>query len=164
MRIPIGRIKDVETHDLIATEVGPVEPDDLRDLAPDWKFDWRSAVAGIEVFKLIDPTAADAILGLLAIRRHDNYVEVTLLESLPGSVGRTKKFVGIPGSLFAFAAQLSFAIGGEGFIAIEAKTNLIEHFRSLYGFERVGQSQRMILDTESAANLISQFGGRTTDA
>ena len=61
-----------------------------------------------------------------SLRRQNNYIEVTLLESRPHSVGRTTKFVGIPGSLFAFAA-LSFAIGREGFTVVEAKTNLIEH-------------------------------------
>ena len=69
------------------------------------------------------------ILGLLALRRHENYVEdLTLLESDPRDVGRSKRFRGIPGSLFAFAAQLSFEIGGEGFIAIDARTELIEHY------------------------------------
>jgi hypothetical protein len=156
-------IEDVETRRVIATEVRPVEPDDLRSLGTGWRFNCQSAVGDVEVFKLIDPVAPDSIHGRIALRRHDNYVEVTLLEAHSQSIGRTKKFLGISGSLFAFAAQLSFAIGGEGFIAIEAKTNLIEHFRSLYGFERVGQSQRMILDNEAAANLINQFGGRMAD-
>ena len=129
-------------------------------MGPGWRFDWRDAVESVEVFKLIDPAAPDAILGLLALRRHENYVEVTLLESHPQNVGRTKRFRGIAGSLFAFAAQLSFAIGGEGFIAIDAKTELIEHFQRVYGFERLGHSQRMILTTGAAARLIGQYGGR----
>src|SRR5207244_5236604 len=111
----------------------PGRPDDVRELGAGWRFDWRAAVESAQVFKLIDPAAPDAILGLLALRRHENYVEVTLLESHPQNVGRTKRFRGIPGSLFAFAAQLSFAIGGEGFIAIDAKTELIEHFQPVYG-------------------------------
>jgi hypothetical protein len=69
-------------------------------------------------------------------------------------------FRGIPGSLLAFAAQLSFAIGGEGFIAIDAKNELIEHYQRVYGFERLGHSQRMILTTGAAARLISRYGGR----
>jgi hypothetical protein len=122
-------IEHVETGRIITTEVRPVEPDDFQRLGPGWRFDWRDAVESMEVFKLIDPAAPGAILGLLALRRHENYVEVTLLESHPQNVGRTKRFRGIPGSLFAFAAQLSFAIGGEGFIAIDAKTELIEHYQ-----------------------------------
>ena len=151
-------IEDVETGRLITTDVYPVEPDDLKHLGPAWRFDWRAAIENGEVFKLIDPVAPDAVLGLLALRRHQNYVEVTLLESHPQNVGRTKKFRGIPGSLFAFAAQLSFEIGGEGFIAIDAKTELVEYYQRVYGFERLGHSQRMILTTEASVRLISQYG------
>lgn len=158
--IGIGMIEEVETGRLIATEVRPVEPDDFRALGPGWRFDWRTAVKAAEVFKLLNPTAPNEILGLLALKRRRNYVEVTLLESHPQHVGKTKKLRGIPGSLFAFAAELSFAIGGEGFITIDAKTELIEHYRRVYGFERVGNSQRMFLDTEPAMALITQYGGR----
>ena len=64
--------------------------------------------------------------------------------------------------MFAFAARLSFEIGGDGFIAIDAKTELIEHYQRAYGFERLGHSQRMILTTGAAARLIDQYGGRTS--
>jgi hypothetical protein len=86
---------------------------------------------------------------------------VTLLESHPQNVGRTKKFRGIAGSLFAFAVQLSFELGGDRFIAIDAKTELLEHYQLTYGFERLGHSQRMILTTGAAARLIGRYGGRS---
>jgi hypothetical protein len=152
-------IEDVETHRFIATEVRPAGQDDLRHLGPGWKFDWRAEVAVAEVFKLVDPRASDAILGLLGLRRCTNYVEVPHLESHPRYVGKSKKLRGIPGSLLAYAARLSFAIGRDGFISIDAKTNLIEHFQKDYGFQRIGQSQRMFLDSEAAAKLISQYEG-----
>jgi hypothetical protein len=153
-------IEEVKTGRIVTTDVRPVEPADFQHRGLSWRFDWRTAVESEEVFKLIDPAVPDSILGLVALRRHENYVEVTLLESHPQNVGRTKRFRGIPGSLFAFAAQISFAIGGEGFIAIEAKTELIAHYQRAYGFERVGHSQRMILTTEAASRLIVQYGGR----
>src|SRR4051794_23567803 len=95
-RIVIGMIEDVETGRLIAKEVRPVEPDDFRDLGSGWRFEWRAAVESAEVFKLIDPMAPDQILGLLALRRHKNYVDVTLLESHPEHVGKSQRFRGIP--------------------------------------------------------------------
>jgi hypothetical protein len=94
------------------------------------------------------------------LRRHENYVEVTLLESHPENIGQSKRFRGIPGSLFAFAARLSFELGGEGFISIDAKTGLMQHLRDHYGFVNVGHSQRMILTTGAAARLIEIYGGR----
>jgi hypothetical protein len=36
----------------------------------------------------------------------------------------------------------------------------IEHDQRVYGFERLGRSQRMILTSGPAARLISQYGGR----
>jgi hypothetical protein len=156
-------IEDVKTGRLITTDVLPVEPDDVRGLGLDWRFDWRAAVEREEVFKLIDPIVPDEILGLLALERRENYVEVTLLESSPQNVGRNKGFRGIAGSLFAFAARLSFELGGEGFIAIDAKNELLDHYRLTYGFERIGRSQRMILSTVAAARLIGKYGGRPSD-
>lgn len=153
-------IEDVATGRRITTNVLPIESDNLRGLGSDWRLNWRASVESMEVFKLIDPAAPDAILGLLALKRCENYVEVTLLESHPRNVGPTKRFQGVAGSLLAFAAQLSFQLGGDGFIAIDAKTELVEHYERVYGFKRIGRSQRMILDTQDAARLIAQYGGR----
>ncbi len=163
LRSGTSMIEEAETGPLVETDVRPVEADDLLRLEPGWRFDWRDLVKSEEIFKLIDPEAPDAILGLLALTRNENFVEVTLLESNPRNVGRKKKLRGVPGSLLAFAAQLSFNIGGDGFIAIVAKTELIEHYQRVYGFERVAQSQRMILTTVAAARLIAQYRGRQTD-
>lgn len=155
-------IEDVETGRFLMTVVLPVEPNDFRRLGPGWRFDWRVAVEDSEVFKLVDPTESGVVLGLLGLRRHVDHVEVILLESHPRNVGKTKKYKGIPGSLLAFAAQLSFAIGGEGFLAIDAKTELIEHYRDSYGFDRIGRGSRMVLTTANAARLIERHVGRPT--
>jgi hypothetical protein len=153
-------IEDVKTGRLITTEVRPVEARDLDGLGQGWRFDWSGEGRTREVFKLIDPATPEAILGLLALNRCKKYVEVTLLESHPEHVGRTKRFGGIAGSLLAFAARLSFELGGEGFISILAKTELIEHYRDTYGFQRVGNSQGMILAPRDAARLIERYCGR----
>ena len=151
-------IEEVATGRVIATEVHPVEPADLQRLDPGWRFDWRTALESMEVFKLIDPKAPGTILGLLAVRRCDTYVEVTVLECHSHSVGRAKRFRGIAGSLLAFAAELSFRIGGDGFLVIDAKSELLEHYERTYGFQRIGHSQRMVLATGAAARLIGEYG------
>jgi hypothetical protein len=43
---------------------------------------------------------------------------------------------------------------------IDAKSELVEHYQRVYGFARLGNSQRMILTTGAAARLIDQYGGR----
>jgi hypothetical protein len=159
-RTSIGMIEEVVTGLVISTEVRPVEPNDFRRLDSGWRFNWLAAVESAEVFKLVDPSAPGFIFGLLSLRRCKGYIEVTLVESHPLSVGQHKRFRGIAGSLFAFAAQLSFELGGEGFIVIDAKTELFEHYNRTYGFERLGHSQRMILTTGPAARLIQEYAGR----
>jgi hypothetical protein len=154
-------IEEVATGRVIATEVHPVERADFQRLGSGWRFDWRTALESMEVFKLIDPTAPGAILGLLALRRFASYVEVTLMESHSQNVGRAKRFRGIAGSLLAFAAELSFKIGGDGFLVLDAKTELLEHYERTYGFQRIGHSQRMVLATGAAVKLIGEYGGRS---
>lgn len=155
-------IEDVQSGRLIQTVVQPVERGELQDLGSGWRFDWLAEAAKGEangkVFKLIDPEKPDVVLGLMALRPCTNYLEVTLLENNPENVGSNRHFRGIAGSLLAFAAQLSFQLGGEGFIAIDAKTELIEHYHSTYGFVRLGSSHRMVLGTRHAAKLIEVYG------
>jgi hypothetical protein len=156
-------IEDVVTGRVIGTEVRPVRSGDLRELGRGWRFDWRVAVENMEVFKLVDPTIPQVILGLLGLTRCPNYVELPLVESHASHVGPSKRLRGIPGSLFAFAAQLSFELGGEGFLALDAKSELIEHFQRTYGFQRVGHSRSMVLATGAAARLIDLYGRSSTD-
>jgi hypothetical protein len=154
-------IEEVRTGRRIGTSVRPVEARDFRGLRVGWKFDWAIAATSMRVFKLVDPTDPDGILGLMALEQRENYVEVGLLECSAENVGQNKRFRGIAGSLFAFAAHLSFEIGAQGFITIEAKSELVDHFKQTYGFERVGNSQRMILGTLPASRLIATYGSST---
>lgn len=155
-------IEDIETGRFLETEVLPAGPKDLRHPGRNWRFDWRAAAKDSEVFKLVDPANPETVLGLLGLRRHSDHVEVTLLESDPRHVGKAKKYRGIPGGLLAFAAQLSFANGSGGYLAMTAKTELVEHYRDVYGFEKIGRGGRMVLDTVNAAKLIGQYAGRPT--
>ena len=155
-------IEDIETGRQIATDILPVDPGDIMTLGPGWNFDWSIEIADHEVYKLIDPANPGGTLGLIAIDRCDKHIEIILLESSPPNVGRSKRFGGIAGSLIAFAAQISFKIGGEGFLALDAKTELIEHYRRAYGFERVGR-RRMILATDASILLVRKYVRRDFD-
>ena len=149
-------IEDTRTGQLVAADILPVDPEDIE-FVTGWRFDWRAEVAEAEVFKLVGEVKPAEILGLMSVLRRQGYIEVRLLESAPGNVGRLKRWRGIAGNLLAFAAQLSFASGGEGFVLLVAKTELINHYQTLYGFVRHGHSQKMVLDTLAAMNLIKAF-------
>ena len=51
---------------------------------------------------------------LLASSRHENSVEMTLVESHPKNVGPTERFRAIPSSLFAFAARFLSRLAEKG--------------------------------------------------
>jgi hypothetical protein len=150
-------IEGTWTGQIVDTEVLPVDNADIESLEPGWGFDWPSEVVATEVFKLVIAGKPLEILGLMSLSRCPMYIYVPLLESAPGNVGREKRWSGVAGSLLAFAARLSFATGGEGFVSLLAKTDLMEHFREFYGFTRQGRGQTMVLDTTAAARLIATF-------
>lgn len=59
----------------------------------------------------------------------------------------------------ATAAKLSFELGNEGFVVFEAKTALIEHYEKTLSARRIGNSQRMFLDTTAASRLLEVYFG-----
>ena len=131
-------IVNVRTGERLATVILPVGQDELRPRGSDWRFDWRSTMKTSEVYRLVEPARSDVTLGLIGLRKFpDQFVEVDLLEVNSRDVGFQKEWDGIAGSLLAFAALQSFRIGGEGYVAIYAKTELLDHYETKYGFQRV---------------------------
>ncbi len=78
------------------------------------------------------------VQGLTSLEPADGFVLVHLLESAPHNVGQNKLFRGVAGNLFAFACARSFAMKFDGYVAFEAKTELIEHYRISLGAEQIG--------------------------
>ncbi len=153
-------VVEVAARRRLEVEARPIDAEDLRGLGRDWKFDWTRRVRKAEVFKLIAPESPETVLGLVALVRRTDHVEVALLESRPDSVGDGKRFDGIAGCLLASAVRLSLRLGFDGCLALDAKTRLIKTFERDYGFSRLGQSQRMILEPLAAAALVARHERR----
>lgn len=100
---------------------------------------------------------SSAVQGLVSLEPAEGFVLVHLLEGAPHNVGREKLLRGVAGNLFAFACARSFALKFDGYVAFEAKTDLIEHYRISLGAEQVGSSSRMIIATENALRLVEQY-------
>lgn len=157
-------IENVRTGERIKPIVRPVRPAELQPGERGWRFDWLQASKAAKVYALIDPRQPGVPLGRIALSLfEDQHVEIDLLEVNARDVGRTGSWRGIAGSLIAYAAQVSVVIGGEGFVALYAKTELLAHDETKYGFRRVGQSLRMILDPMAAAKLVNFYWGTLTD-
>ena len=156
------------TSSIVHQSSGQVFPTTIAaygDLAPNqraalvrWRFDWSVEVArtGRDVVALL-AGASDIVQGLMSMETAKGFILVHLLESAPHNVGQNKLYRGIPGNLFAYASSRSFALGFDGFVAFEAKTELIEHYKLSLGAEQVGSSSRMIIAMPSALELVKQY-------
>lgn len=141
----------------IATEVLPASAADIRPIGRGRRFDWRSTVEDSEAYKLVSIEDPGMILGLIALKRAIGFVEVVNLEVTPSSVGAGKRYERVAGNLLASSVRLSFSLGNAGFLRLIARTSLIEHYRTTYGFSRQGHSQVMILETGAATRALEAY-------
>ncbi|WP_396193491.1 hypothetical protein [Flavobacterium sp.] len=96
------------------------------------------------------------IQGLLSITIEQDHIYMNLLESYPFNIGKNKLYEGVAGNLVAFACKVSFQKGYDGFVAFNAKTNLIKHYEENLGAYHF-KGQRMIIETESATKLVRKY-------
>jgi hypothetical protein len=146
--------------DSFRTEISLVTKSDLKTIAKTkgWLFDWKYEVNQVdrEVYKLTILNNTDIVQGLISLAIKTDHVYMYLLESAPFNIGKEKIYVGIPGNLVAFACKLSFQRGGEGFVAFESKTKLINHYIiSLEAYHFGGQL--MVIDTIGAKRLVDKY-------
>ena len=79
-----------------------------------------------------------------------------LIESAKLNKNNGKTYLGVPGNLVAYACKVSVDKGYQGFLAFDAKTELIKHYQeSLYATHFRGL--RMFIETKAALKLISQY-------
>ena len=85
-----------------------------------------------------------------------DHVYIHLLESAPYNIGKGKIYEWIPGNLAAFACNLSFQSGGEGFVTFHSKTVLVDHYIKTLGAHHI-RGQLMIINSEAARRLIDKY-------
>lgn len=79
-----------------------------------------------------------------------------LIESAKFNKGKHKIYAGVPGNLVAFACQMSFDNGYEGFLAFDAKTSLIRHYQETLHVTHY-KGTKMFIETPAALRLINQY-------
>lgn len=146
--------------DSFQTEVSRLTSLDLKTVIKKngWNFDWKIEFNDIqkEVYKLTIVNNSKIIQGLLSITIEQDHIYINLLESSPFNIGKNKLYEGVAGNLVAFACKVSFQKGYDGFVAFNAKTNLIKHYEENLGaYHFKGQS--MIIETEAATKLVRKY-------
>ncbi len=79
-----------------------------------------------------------------------------LLETAPFNRGRNKLYQGVAGNLVAYACQVSFKHGFDGYLSFTAKTKLIDHYIKTLDAYHFG-GHLMILNTSAANKLIDKY-------
>jgi hypothetical protein len=153
-------IQNTISGDSFATEIARLTKADLKQLTKKtgWNFNWKKELDDNikEVYKLIIASSPQVIQGLLSLTIEPDHVFLNLVESAPFNIGKNKLYEGVAGNLVAFACQLSFQRGFDGFVAFDAKTKLIPHYEKTLGAVHF-RGQRMIIPTHAAQILIDKY-------
>lgn len=120
-----------------------------------FEFDW-SKEADSELYRL-ELRKSGEILGLMALKFHfiELRVEISLLELSKNNVGRKKQYENVAGILIASACKISFKLGFFGFVSLIPKTQLIEHYKTKYGFDQFGR--QLAVDLKNSELLIEKY-------
>lgn len=152
-------VENALTFEVFDTQVNRLSTDDTKQIKKsEWQFNWVKELQDKtkEVYKLTTKNNPGIILGLLSIHDYHDHIFMHLIESSSFNKGKNKVYLGVPGNLVAYACKISFDKGYDGYVAFDAKTALINHYKQTLGATHF-KGQRMYIDTLAAANLISKY-------
>ena len=123
-----------------------------------WQFNWHEQLKLIDrvVYKLVIKNNPQIIQGLISLGDLGDHIYMHLIESAKFNKGKSKIYTGVPGNLVAFACKLSFDKGYEGYLAFDAKTILVQHYKETL-FATHFKGTKMIIETLAANRLINQY-------
>ena len=103
----------------------------------------------------------DMIQGLVSAEVIRGAVYVRLVESAPHNLGKSKKYDGVGGHLFAIAVKLSYSMGFGGYVFFDTKNEeLVKHYSEKLGANRVLtriHEYRMEIDEYNAVKLLENY-------
>ena len=122
----------------------------------DYLFDWNLERYN-EVYKLTLKSSMDEVLGLISIVDYpdEKRIDINLLELRKDQTGKKKKIDSIAGCLISLAIQIAFEKGYNGFVTLEPKKQLRDHYQRKYGFIDAGYL--VVIDGQAAIDLMSKY-------
>jgi len=131
---PSGKSLEAAISEVASKDYSAIKKDS------NFSFDWEIEKE-YEVYKIYLLSDEKTILGLMSlIDIPEEYrIHLNLLEVSKPHRGKDKTIDFIAGCLIAFAAELAIKRGYYGFVSLEPKTLLIDHYQSNYGFRQYGR-------------------------
>ncbi|MBC8043766.1 MAG: hypothetical protein IAF08_10025 [Rhizobacter sp.] len=145
---------NVITGERFRTFVLPVASEDKAALRKGWRFDWLKESKVRPVYKLTTSENPYILHGLVSSEPDVGFMFMHLVERAGYGDG-VRLYDGIPQSLVAFVCQQSFEFGFEGVVAFDSKSLLFRYYEKTLHAKRLGNSSRMIVDTQTAFHLIN---------
>lgn len=125
-------------------------------------FDWMM-YGNCDVYKLTISRSAE-IAGLMAIQEKPfpgfQFVELVAIECNKPNIGARKKYHNIAGCLIAYACKLAFDNGCDGYVRVQPKTVLYNHYINNYGFMPM-MGTFLISSGPNSKKLVEKFLGIT---
>jgi hypothetical protein len=124
-----------------------------------WLFNWKNLprdYPNCSIYKLTLADFEDEIQGLIAFENRTNFLFIILIENAPSNRKPNKKYLGVLGNLVAFICKLSFENGFEGIVAFDAKTKLIDHYKTALNAVHIGRG-RMMINSRESKELVDKY-------
>ncbi|MEZ4847524.1 MAG: hypothetical protein R3B93_02590 [Bacteroidia bacterium] len=153
-------LKKVSSGESLPANIGEVNEKDQKWIkkSSEFSFDWSTEEA-YEVYKIYLVEDEQKILGIMSlINRPDEFrIHLNLLEVSKSNQGSKKEIDHIAGCLIAFAAENAFKRGYHGFVSLEPKTVLINHYSQKYDFSQYGRY--LAIEGPASQMLIKKYLG-----
>ena len=152
-------IENTVSGDVFDTDIFQLSSKDIRQINKAvWQFNWQEQLKLFdrETYKLVIKNNPKIIQGLISLSDLGDHIYMHLIESAKFNKGKSKIYTGVPGNLVAFACKLSFDKGYDGYLAFDAKTILVQHYKETL-FATHFKGTKMIIETPAANRLINQY-------
>lgn len=155
-----NNIENAATFESAATDIIALSQEGLKRILKrnGWRFNWKSEFTTPNrlLYKLV-VKGGEIIEGLISLELTGTYIEMHLIETAPHNFGKSKKWIGVPGNLVAFACKMSFECGFDGFVGFRPKTRLIQHYIDTLGAELISRNRMRISGIPARKSVNSYY-------
>jgi len=151
------KLHNRKTNRNIEIDILEVEQEDYARITKSKRFEFEWLLEKeYQVFKLIS-LENEKILGLISLINipEEFRIHISLIENSNENKGKRKEIDGIAGCLIAYAVQLAFGKGYQGFTSLVPKTKLISLYVKKYGFSQYGR--QLAIDGSAAIQLVKKY-------
>lgn len=142
---------------LLEAVIELVEDEDWEIISKSGEFEFNWTLEKKYMVHKIRLTLEKEILGLVSIEDipKELRLHIRLIENGISNRGKNKTYDFVAGCLIAFTCNLAFEKDYEGFVSLQPKTLLINHYKEKYGFNDMGMM--LYIQLHQSEKLVKKF-------